>query len=44
MYPTRQNLIRAGAAFLGLAALGAAFGLGTVVAQQPIPPTKVTSS
>jgi quercetin dioxygenase-like cupin family protein len=42
MYPTRQNLIRASAAFLGLAALGAAFGLGTVVAQQPMPPTKVT--
>jgi quercetin dioxygenase-like cupin family protein len=27
---------------LGLAALAAAFGLGTVVAQQPMPPTKVT--
>jgi quercetin dioxygenase-like cupin family protein len=39
---TRQNLIRATAALLGLAALGAAFGLGTVVAQQPMPPTKVT--
>jgi quercetin dioxygenase-like cupin family protein len=42
MYPTRQHLIRGGAAFLGLAALGAAFELGTVVAQQPMPPTKVT--
>ena len=27
---------------LGFAALAAAFGLGTVVAQQPMPPTKVT--
>jgi quercetin dioxygenase-like cupin family protein len=42
MYLTRQNLIRASIALLGLAALGAAFGLGTVVAQQPMPPTKVT--
>jgi quercetin dioxygenase-like cupin family protein len=42
MYLTRQNLIRTTAALLGLAALGAAFGLGTVVAQQPMPPTKVT--
>ena len=42
MYLTRQNLIRTAAVLLGLAALGAAFGLGTVVAQQPMPPTKVT--
>ena len=28
--------------FLGFGALAAAFGLGTVVAQQPMPPTKVT--
>jgi quercetin dioxygenase-like cupin family protein len=42
MYLTRQNLIRTTTALLGLAALGAAFGLGTVVAQQPMPPTKVT--
>ena len=42
MFVTRQNLIRTTAAFLGLAALGAAFGLGTVVAQQPMPPTKVS--
>ena len=27
---------------LGFGALAAAFGLGTVVAQQPMPPTKVT--
>ncbi len=42
MYLTRQNLIRTAASLLGLAALGAAFGLGTVVAQQPMPPTKVS--
>ena len=42
MYLTRQNLIRTTAALLGVAALGAAFGLGTVVAQQPMPPTKVS--
>ena len=42
MYLTRENLIRTIAALLGLATLGAAFGLGTVVAQQPMPPTKVT--
>src|SRR5262249_25417458 len=42
MYLTRQNLIRTTGVLLGLAALGAAFGLGTVVAQQPMPPTKVS--
>jgi quercetin dioxygenase-like cupin family protein len=42
MYLTRQNLIRTGGALIGLASLGAAFGLGTVVAQQPMPPTKVS--
>ena len=42
MYLTRQNLIRTGGALVGLASLGAAFGLGTVVAQQPMPPTKVS--
>jgi quercetin dioxygenase-like cupin family protein len=42
MYLTKQNLIRATVALLGFAALGAAFSLGTVVAQQQMPPTKVS--
>ena len=42
MFITRRNLTRPAAAFCGLAALVAAFGLGTVVAQQAMPPTKVT--
>ena len=42
MIITRQNLTRSGLAFLGLAALAGAFSLGTVVAQQPMPPTKVS--
>ena len=42
MIITRQNLSRSGLAFLGLAALAGAFSLGTVVAQQPMPPTKVS--
>ena len=42
MIITRQNLTRSGLAFLGHAALAGAFSLGTVVAQQPMPPTKVS--
>ena len=39
MQLSKQSLTRC---VLGFAALAAAFGLGTVVAQQPMPPTKVT--
>jgi quercetin dioxygenase-like cupin family protein len=39
MYASKRSLTQCA---LGLAALGAAFGLGTVVAQQPMPPSKVT--
>jgi len=42
MFMTKQNLTRSAAALCGLGALAAAFGLGTVLAQQPMPPTKVT--
>jgi quercetin dioxygenase-like cupin family protein len=42
MLPSNRTLARAAFAVLGLAALAAAFGLGTVVAQQPAA-TKVTS-
>src|ERR1700730_18129228 len=42
MYPTKHHLTRSAIALLGLAALAGAFGLGTVVAQQPMPPTKVS--
>lgn len=41
--PSRELLKPMGAVVLGLAALLAAFGLGTLNAQQPMPPTKVTS-
>ena len=40
MFITRQTLARS--AFIALASLAGAFGLGTVVAQQPLPPTKVS--
>ena len=39
MYASKRSLTQCA---LGLVALGAAFGLGTVVAQQAMPPTKVT--
>jgi quercetin dioxygenase-like cupin family protein len=42
MLPSNRTLARSAFAVLGLAALAAAFGLGTVVAQQS-PATKVTS-
>jgi quercetin dioxygenase-like cupin family protein len=42
MLPSNRSLARSAFAALGLAALAAAFGLGTVVAQQPAA-TKVTS-
>src|ERR1700722_10574946 len=42
MYPTKHHLTRSAFALLGLAAFGGAFSLGTVVAQQPMPPTKVS--
>jgi quercetin dioxygenase-like cupin family protein len=42
MLPSNRTLARSAFAVLGLAALAAAFGLGTVVAQQPAA-TKVTS-
>ena len=42
MLMSGHTLIRSGSALLGLAALAAAFGLGTVVAQQQAPATKVT--
>jgi quercetin dioxygenase-like cupin family protein len=42
MYPTKHHLTRSAIGLLGLAALAGAFGLGTVVAQQPMPPTKVS--
>ena len=42
MLMSGRALIRSGSALLGLAALAAAFGLGTVVAQQQAPATKVT--
>jgi len=42
MLMSGRTLIRSGSALLGLAALAAAFGLGTVVAQQQAPATKVT--
>jgi quercetin dioxygenase-like cupin family protein len=42
MYATKHHLTRSAFAPLGLAALGGAFSLGTVVAQQPMPPTKVS--
>ena len=35
-------ITRSGLALFALAALAGAFGLGTVVAQQPLPPTKVS--
>src|SRR6516162_7205271 len=41
MYLTKHQLTRSASALLGLAALAAAFGLGTVVAQQG-PATKVS--
>jgi quercetin dioxygenase-like cupin family protein len=39
----RRSLIRSALAAAGLAALAGAFGLGTLYAQQPVPPTKVTA-
>ena len=42
MFIGRQTLARSGIAFIALAALACAFGLGTVVAQQQMPPTKVS--
>jgi quercetin dioxygenase-like cupin family protein len=42
MFPSTRTLCRSAVALLGFAALAAAFGLGTVVAQQPMPPTKVS--
>jgi quercetin dioxygenase-like cupin family protein len=38
----KRYVTRSAAGLCGAAALAAAFGLGTVVAQQPMPPTKVT--
>jgi quercetin dioxygenase-like cupin family protein len=42
MFITRQTLARSALAVLALAALAGAFDLGTVVAQQQMPPTKVS--
>jgi quercetin dioxygenase-like cupin family protein len=42
MFITRPTLVRSGIACLAVAALAGAFGLGTVVAQQQMPPTKVS--
>jgi len=42
MFPSRPTLTRSLVGFAGIAALAAAFGLGTVVAQQPAA-TKVSS-
>jgi quercetin dioxygenase-like cupin family protein len=40
MHVSKQNLTQCA---LALVALGGAFGLGTVLAQQPMPPSKVTA-
>ena len=43
MHPSTRTSARPAFAFLGLAALALAFGLGTLLAQQSTPPTKVTA-
>ena len=42
MLTTRPTLVRTAIACLAVAALAGAFGLGAVVAQQQMPPTKVS--
>jgi quercetin dioxygenase-like cupin family protein len=42
MFPSTRTLTRSAFSLLGLAALAGAFGLGTVVAQSQLAPTKVT--
>jgi quercetin dioxygenase-like cupin family protein len=42
MFIIRPTLVRAAIACVAVAALAGAFGLGTVVAQQQMPPTKVS--
>jgi quercetin dioxygenase-like cupin family protein len=42
MFITRPTLVRAAVMCVAVAALAGAFGLGTVVAQQQMPPTKVS--
>jgi quercetin dioxygenase-like cupin family protein len=43
MHPTALKFIRPAAALLGFAVLAGVCGLGTLYAQQPMPPTKVTA-
>jgi quercetin dioxygenase-like cupin family protein len=42
MFPSTRTITRSAFSLLGLAALAGAFGLGTVVAQSQLAPTKVT--
>jgi quercetin dioxygenase-like cupin family protein len=42
MFPSTRTLTRSAFSLLGLAALAGAFGLGSVVAQSQLAPTKVT--
>ena len=42
MFPSTRTITRSAFSLLGLAALAGAFGLGTVVAQSQMAPTKVT--
>ena len=43
MHPIALTFMRPAAVLVGFAALAGAFGLGTLYAQQPMPPTKVTA-
>jgi quercetin dioxygenase-like cupin family protein len=43
MHPIALTFMRPAAILVGFATLAGAFGLGTLYAQQPMPPTKVTA-